>query len=45
MQLARYGRQSIFDWDDVEVSELREWWDVLKEILESESPLASTIEE
>ena len=36
MALARYGRQSLLQWDDVPVSEIRFWYDRLKELFENE---------
>ncbi len=42
MALARYGRQSLLQWDDVEGSEIRKWYRVLKELLDTESAVTDT---
>lgn len=38
MALARYARQSLFDWGDTDASELDEWFDSLVEIIKNEKP-------
>lgn len=42
--LARYGRQSLFQWDDIEVNEIRSWYVALKGLLDDESALQGTSE-
>lgn len=42
MQLARYGRQSIFEWDDVSVDEVEEWIETLSEIIKAENATGGT---
>jgi hypothetical protein len=44
MALARYGHQSLFGWDAVDVIEIRRWYQLLKELVESESAQATAVE-
>lgn len=39
--LARYGRQSILQWEDVDYAEMRAWSDELKELLSEEKVSSS----
>lgn len=34
--LARYGRQSLMQWDDVDVAEIRRWYELLVELVREE---------
>lgn len=45
MQLARYGKQSLLQWDDVEISEIRKWHERLAELVKSENPTTSGSED
>lgn len=45
MALARYARQSLFQWEGVEVNEIRRWFERLRELLENEGAFQSTIED
>jgi hypothetical protein len=45
MWLARYARQSLLQWDDVPVREIREWVEVLRELLEGEDVFRRAEEE
>jgi hypothetical protein len=45
MALARYARQSLFQWDDVLVSEIRYWFERLKDLFENEKPTDAVTEE
>lgn len=40
MWLAKYGRQSLFAWEDRPVTELNFWASQLLEVLEAENPIA-----
>lgn len=37
MALARYGRQSLLQWGDVDITELRFWYEQLKTLMEQET--------
>lgn len=41
--LARYGRQSLHQWGDVEVMEVRRWVARLNELLEEEAPRSNSL--
>jgi hypothetical protein len=43
--LARYLRQSLLQWDDIDVNEIRAWYERLKLLLENESPTQSVTED
>jgi hypothetical protein len=43
--LARYARQSLFDWEHREVSELQMYFDAMSEIVKQENGLASANED
>jgi hypothetical protein len=43
--LARYLRQSVLQWDDVEVTEISDWYERLKILLENEAPTRSVTED
>lgn len=43
--LARYARQSLFEWEDREVSELQTFFEALSEILKQENGLSSANED
>jgi len=43
--LARYLRQSLLQWDDVEVTEISAWYERLKILLENEAPTRSVTED
>jgi hypothetical protein len=45
LSLARYGRQSIFDWADVPVTELIEWYLELGELVNQEGDIQRMKEE
>lgn len=38
VEMARYGRQSLFQWDDLDVVEFHEWHHTLVELLNEEHP-------
>lgn len=43
--LGRYLRQSVLQWDDVEVTEIRDWFERMKILLENEAPTRSMTED
>lgn len=43
--LARYLRQSLLQWDDIEVTEINDWYDRMKILLDNESPVKSASED
>jgi hypothetical protein len=45
MALARYAKQSLFDWGDTDATELDQWFDSLVEIIKNERPGASNNED
>jgi hypothetical protein len=45
MQLARYGHVPVFDWNEVEVNEFKEWYEALDEVLNGERPIQATFED
>lgn len=45
MNLARYGRQSLLQWENVEVLEIDRWHDRLKELIETENAITRGREE
>ncbi len=45
IQLARYGRQSVLQWDDVEVGQIRRWHARLKELIDSENAVTKEHED
>lgn len=42
MQLARYGKQSLLQWDDVEISEIRKWHERLVELVKTENAMSGS---
>lgn len=44
MALARYAKQSLLQWDDVEVREIQAFHDTLADLLREESPVAGGTE-
>ena len=44
MALARYARAPLLGWDDVDVTEVRAWYDELKELMKLESAASKTME-
>ena len=45
MELARYAKQSLHEWDDVEVMQIRRWIWQLQKILEKESDVTRATED
>ena len=45
MELARYGKQSLLQWDDVEVPTIRRWHEVLAEVVAKEHPTQGVTED
>jgi hypothetical protein len=45
MHLSRYGRTPIFSWDNVDVTEIREWHNVLREVMSDENPMQTMMED
>lgn len=45
MALARYGRQSLLDWEDRETNELRSWYEELRLLMEAESTAGKVVED
>ncbi len=45
MALARYARQSLFGWDDVDVTEVRFWYRQLKELMKLEAEASKVTED
>jgi hypothetical protein len=43
--LARYLRQSVLQWDDVECNEITAWFERMKTLLENEAPTRSLSED
>jgi hypothetical protein len=43
VSLARYGHQSLLQWDDVEVVQIRRWFWKLQELLKAEGPMAGVM--
>lgn len=45
MALARYARQSLLQWDDISVREIRFWYDRLVELFDNETPTEGLTED
>lgn len=45
MALARYAKQSLLQWDDVEVPQIRRWFRQLVELLKNENPVTKGTED
>lgn len=44
MALARYGRQSVLQWGDVDVQDIRKWYERLRKLLERENAMTQVNE-
>jgi hypothetical protein len=45
MALARYARQSLLQWAEVEVTEIAGWYSTLKEVLDNEGAVQGEMED
>ena len=44
MQLGRYGHQSVFVWEDIDLAEFRDWYSALGDVITEEHPSATEAE-